>query len=112
MLGSTAQKRRWLPPMARLDKIGAFALTEPAHGSDAVSLETSARRDGDTWVLNGQKRWIGNGTIADVVVLWARDTADGKVKGIPRREGHRGATRRGGSTARDRCARCGRPRST
>ena len=80
MLGTTAQKQRWLPPMARLDKIGAFALTEPAHGSDAVSLETSARREGDTWVINGQKRWIGNGTIADVVVIWARDTSDGKVK--------------------------------
>ena len=80
ILGTTAQKQRWLPPMARLDKIGAFALTEPAHGSDAVSLETSARREGDTWVINGQKRWIGNGTIADVVVVWARDTSDGRVK--------------------------------
>jgi glutaryl-CoA dehydrogenase len=79
-LGSPAQKQRWLPPMARLEKIGAFALTEPAHGSDAVSLETSARREGDTWVINGKKRWIGNGTIADVVVLWARDTSDGEVK--------------------------------
>src|SRR5215831_18649030 len=86
MLGSAAQKRRWLPAMARLDKIGAFALTEPDHGSDWVSLETSARREGDTWTLNGRKRWIGNGTIADVVVVWARDSADGKVKGflVPR----------------------------
>jgi glutaryl-CoA dehydrogenase len=86
MLGSAAQKRRWLPAMARLDKIGAFALTEPDHGSDSVSLETSARREGDTWTLNGRKRWIGNGTIADVVVVWARDSADGKVKGflVPR----------------------------
>jgi glutaryl-CoA dehydrogenase len=82
MLGSAAQKRRWLPGMARLKKLGAFALTEPTHGSDSVALETSARRDGDTWVINGRKRWIGNGTIADVVVLWARDTADGKVKGF------------------------------
>jgi glutaryl-CoA dehydrogenase len=82
MLGSPAQKRRWLPAMARLEKIGAFALTEPRHGSDSVSLETTATRDGDTWILNGQKRWIGNGTIADVVVMWARDTADGKVKGF------------------------------
>ncbi len=89
-LGSTAQKRRWLPPMARLEKIGAFALTEPLHGSDAVSLETSARRDGDFWILNGQKRWIGNGTIADVVVLWARDTADGKVKGFLIEKGAQG----------------------
>ncbi len=82
MLGSPAQKRRWLPAMARLEKIGAFALTEPRHGSDSVSLETTATRDGDTWILNGQKRWIGNGTIADVVVVWARDTADGRVKGF------------------------------
>jgi glutaryl-CoA dehydrogenase len=81
-LGSEEQKRRWLPPMARLEKIGAFALTEPLHGSDSVSLETSARRRGDTWVLNGHKRWIGNGTIADVTVVWARDVADGQVKGF------------------------------
>ena len=82
MLGSNAQRRRWLPRMAQLKKLGAFALTEPAHGSDSVSLETTASRDGDTWIINGQKRWIGNGTVADVVVLWARDTGDGKVKGF------------------------------
>ncbi len=82
LLGSEEQKRRWLPPMAKLEKLGAFALTEPLHGSDSVSLETSARREGDTWVLNGAKRWIGNGTIADVTVLWARDDADAKVKGF------------------------------
>jgi glutaryl-CoA dehydrogenase len=81
-LGSPEQKERWLPAMARLEKIGAFALTEPAHGSDSVSLETSATRHGDGWVLNGHKRWIGNGTIADVTVVWARDTADGQVKGF------------------------------
>jgi glutaryl-CoA dehydrogenase len=82
MLGSTQQKDRWLPPMARLEKIGAFALTEPAHGSDSIALETSARREGDEWVLDGSKRWIGNGTIADVVVVWARDVSDGQVKGF------------------------------
>ena len=82
MLGSEEQKQQWLPPLARLDKIGAFALTEPDHGSDAVSLESSARRDGDTWVLNGQKKWIGNGTIADVAVVWARDVDDKQVKGF------------------------------
>src|SRR5206468_6031172 len=81
MLGSDEQKRRWLPAMTRLEKLGAFALTEPLHGSDSVALETSARRDGDTWVLNGQKKWIGNGTLADVIVVWARDTADQQVKG-------------------------------
>ena len=82
MLGSEEQKRQWLPALARLEKIGAFALTEPRHGSDSVALETSARRDGDTWVIDGEKKWIGNATIADVIVLWARDTADGKVKGF------------------------------
>src|SRR5690349_2159874 len=82
LLGSEEQKQRWLPAMARMDKLGAFALTEPQHGSDSVGLETSARRDGDGWVINGQKKWIGNGTTADVVVLWVRDEADGKVKGF------------------------------
>src|SRR6478735_3178163 len=82
MLGSEEQKQRWLPAMARMEKLGAFALTEPEHGSDSVALETSARRDGDSWVINGAKKWIGNGTLADVVVLWARDEADGKVKGF------------------------------
>jgi len=82
LLGSEQQKQRWLPAMARLDKIGAFALTEPAHGSDSVALETSARRDGDTWVIDGAKRWIGNGSIADVVTVWARDADDGQVKGF------------------------------
>ena len=82
MLGSPEQQERWLAPMARLDAIGAFALTEPDHGSDSVALETSARREGDTWVLDGAKRWIGNGTIADVAVVWARSTEDGQVKGF------------------------------
>jgi glutaryl-CoA dehydrogenase len=82
MLGSDEQKQRWLPEMARLEKIGAFALTEPLHGSDAVALETSARRHGVDWVLNGMKKWIGNASIADVVVVWARDFTDGQVKGF------------------------------
>lgn len=80
LLGSEEQKQRWLPDMAKLNKIGAFALTEPNHGSDSVALETTARRDGNEWVLDGKKRWIGNGSIADVVVVWARDVEDGKVK--------------------------------
>ncbi len=79
MLGSEEQKDRWLPAMARLEKTGAFALTEPEHGSDSVALETTARRDGDSWVIDGHKRWIGNGHAADVVVLFARSTEDGKV---------------------------------
>lgn len=82
LLGSEEQKQRWLPGMAALDRIGAFALTEPGHGSDAVRLETTARRDGDHWVLDGAKRWIGNASFADVVVVWARDVEDGRVKAI------------------------------
>jgi glutaryl-CoA dehydrogenase len=82
MLGSEEQKQRWLPRMATLEKLGAFALTEPLHGSDSVALETSARRDGDEWVINGTKKWIGNGTLADVIVVWARDAADKQVKGF------------------------------
>ncbi|MGN7149257.1 acyl-CoA dehydrogenase family protein [Arthrobacter sp. SAFR-179] len=79
LLGSAEQRERWLPPLARIEKTGAFALTEPEHGSDSVALETAARRDGDSWVLTGRKRWIGNGHAADVIVLFARNTADGNV---------------------------------
>jgi glutaryl-CoA dehydrogenase len=82
LLGSEEQKERWLPAMARLDALGAFALTEPAHGSDSVALETTARREPGGWVLDGAKRWIGNGSIADVVVVWARSEEDGQVKGF------------------------------
>ena len=80
MCGSEEQKARWLPAMATMDKIGAFALTEPDHGSDSLLLETTARREGDAFVLDGHKRWIGNGAIADVVVVWARGE-DGQVGG-------------------------------
>ena len=80
LLGSEEQKQRFLPPMARLEKIGAFGLTEPAHGTDVVKLETTARRDGDSYVLNGYKRWIGNATFADYVIIWARGD-DGHVGG-------------------------------
>jgi glutaryl-CoA dehydrogenase len=81
--GSEEQRERWLPPMRRLEKIGAFGLTEPHGGSDvAGGLETTARRDGDGWVIDGAKRWIGNGTFADLVVVWARDVADDQVKGF------------------------------
>lgn len=79
MHGSDEQRGRWLPGLARLELIGSFALTEPDHGSDAVALETSARRDGDGWRLNGHKRWIGNATFADLLVVWARDEATGEV---------------------------------
>ncbi|MDQ1060724.1 glutaryl-CoA dehydrogenase [Arthrobacter globiformis] len=80
ILGDEEQKQRWLPPMAGMEKIGAFALTEPEHGSDSVALETSARLDGDHYVINGAKRWIGNASFADIVVIWARDEADEQVK--------------------------------
>jgi glutaryl-CoA dehydrogenase len=80
-LGSEEQKRRWLPDMLALRKVGCFALTEPHGGSDvALGLETTARRDGDDWVIDGAKRWIGNGTFADLVVVFARDVADDQVK--------------------------------
>ena len=82
LLGSEAQKQCWLPAMARVESLGGFALAEPEHGSDSVALESSARRDGDAWVLNGAKRWIGNGSVGDVVVVWARDVDDGQVKGF------------------------------
>ena len=90
MLGSEEQKQRWLPAMARFEKIGAFALTEPAHGSDSVSLETTARRDGDFYVLNGSKRWIGNASFADIVIIYARDEADGAVKAFVMEKGAEG----------------------
>lgn len=72
-LGSEEQKERWLPAMARLKKIGAFGLSEPLRGSDAVHVLTAARREGDEYVLNGAKRWIGNASIADILIVWARD---------------------------------------
>ena len=79
LCGSDEQKARWLPAMARMDRLGAFALTEPDHGSDSVALETSARLDGNEWVLAGRKRWIGLGTIADLIIVWARNARDGQV---------------------------------
>ena len=83
LCGSEEQKRAWLPPMARLEKVGAFGLTEPDVGSGASrGLTTTARRDGDEWVLDGAKKWIGNATFADVVVIWAKDGDDGNVKGF------------------------------
>ncbi|MFJ4998493.1 acyl-CoA dehydrogenase family protein [Microbacterium sp. NPDC088619] len=80
LLGSEEQKQRWLPDLAAVRKLGAFALTEPEHGSDSVALETSARLDGDHYVIDGAKRWIGLGHVADVVIVWARDVEDAKVK--------------------------------
>ena len=72
MLGSEEQKQRWVEPIVTGTEFAAFALTEPDHGSDSVSLETVARRDGDSWVLTGEKRWIGNGANCQLSVVWAR----------------------------------------
>src|SRR6516225_8604678 len=81
--GSEEQKQKWLPPMARFEKIGCFGLTEPLVGSGASGgLTTTAKREGDTWVLNGQKRWIGNAPWCDISIIWARDVADNQVKGF------------------------------
>jgi len=81
--GSDEQKQKWLPPMARLEKIGCFGLTEPLVGSGVSGgLTTTAKRDGDTWILNGEKRWIGNAPWCDVSIIWARDLADSQVKGF------------------------------
>lgn len=81
--GSEEQKVRWLPPMARGEEIGCFGLTEPTAGSDPASMKTFARRDGPDWVINGSKRWIGMGTIADVAVVWARtDEENNPVRGF------------------------------
>ena len=81
--GSEEQKAEWLPKMRSWEAIGAFGLTEPHVGS-AISggVQTTARREGDSWVLNGQKKWIGNSTFADMVVIWARDEEDNQVKGF------------------------------
>ncbi|MGO4806827.1 acyl-CoA dehydrogenase family protein [Arthrobacter sp. 2MCAF15] len=90
-LGSDAQRKTLLPDLLSLKKIGAFGLTEPLHGSDiSRAMETTATRDGDEWVLNGSKRWIGNGTFADYILIWARDTNDGQIKGFIVEKGREG----------------------
>jgi len=83
LCGSDEQRERLLPAMAAYEKIGSFGLTEPEVGSGAsAGLQTTARRDGDTWILNGQKKWIGNSTFGDLTVIWAKDVDDGQVKGF------------------------------
>ena len=82
-LGSEEQKQRWLPGLRAFTQLGAFALTEPEHGSDiAGGLATTARLENGEWVIDGAKRWIGAGTIADFALVWARDTADQQIKGF------------------------------
>jgi glutaryl-CoA dehydrogenase len=81
--GSDEQRAEWLPRFASGELLGAFGLTEPLSGSDtAQGLRTVAKRDGDNWIINGAKRWIGNGSISDVTIIWARDEADNQVKGF------------------------------
>ncbi len=80
--GSEEQRQQWLPPLARMEKIGAFGLTEPWIGSDASHIQTRAQRVGDRYVLNGAKRWICNASFADVTVIWARDEETGQVGGF------------------------------
>jgi glutaryl-CoA dehydrogenase len=81
--GSDEQRAQWLPRFASGELLGAFGLTEPLSGSDtAQGLRTVAKRDGDNWIINGAKRWIGNGSISDVTIIWARDEADNQVKGF------------------------------
>ncbi|PWH07317.1 acyl-CoA dehydrogenase [Brachybacterium endophyticum] len=88
LLGSDAQKERWVEPIATGRELAAFALTEPDHGSDSVSLETTARREGEEWVISGQKRWIGNGANSTLSVVWARvddpgdEALNGQVSGF------------------------------
>src|SRR5919205_1110117 len=90
--GSEEQRRQWLPPLARMEKIGAFGLTEPWIGSDASHIQTRAQRVGDRYVLNGAKRWIGNASFADVTVIWARDEETGQVGGFLVEKGTPGFT--------------------
>jgi glutaryl-CoA dehydrogenase len=83
LCGSEAQKQEWLPPMQKMEKIGAFGLTEPEVGSGAAGgLTTTCRREGDAWILNGQKKWAGNATFSDMTIIWAKDLKDQQVKGF------------------------------
>ncbi|MCJ8504861.1 acyl-CoA dehydrogenase family protein [Kocuria flava] len=95
MCGTEEQRRRWLPRMATGELLGAFALTEPTHGSDSVGLETRASPVEGGWLLNGEKKWIGNGSMGGITVVWARSDADGRVHGfvVPQEsEGYTGTT--------------------
>jgi glutaryl-CoA dehydrogenase len=103
--GSEQQKQRWLPPMARMEALGAFALTEPDHG---LTPWRSRRPPAVEYVIDGAKRWIGNGSVADVAVVWARDTTDGQAKGFLVERGTPGYDARV-IEARAACDRCGRP---
>jgi glutaryl-CoA dehydrogenase len=83
LCGSEDQKKEWLPKMQQMEIIGAFGLTEPEVGSGAAGgLTTTCRKEGDEWIINGQKKWIGNATFSDITIVWARDLADDQVKGF------------------------------
>ncbi|RXG17843.1 glutaryl-CoA dehydrogenase [Leeuwenhoekiella aestuarii] len=83
LCGSEEQKQYWLPKMQKFEKIGAFGLTEPDVGSGAAGgLGTTCRKEGEEWVLNGEKKWIGNATFSDMTIIWARDEESGRVKGF------------------------------
>ncbi|WP_343768254.1 acyl-CoA dehydrogenase family protein [Gangjinia marincola] len=91
LCGSEEQKQEWLPKMQRLEAIGAFGLTEPNVGSGAAGgLETTCRKEGDHWIINGQKKWIGNATFSDVTIIWAREIKTDQVKGFLVRKGNPG----------------------
>ncbi|MDP5101773.1 MAG: acyl-CoA dehydrogenase family protein [Nonlabens sp.] len=91
LCGNEAQKQEWLPAMARMEQIGAFGLTEPNTGSGiAGGMETTCKLVGDKWILNGQKKWIGNATFADVIIIWAKDVDSKQVKGFIVRKGNPG----------------------
>lgn len=91
LCGSEEQKQEWLPKMQKLEKIGAFGLTEPEVGSGvAGGLTTTCKRAGDSWILNGQKKWIGNATFSDITIIWARDLEDNQVKGFIVKKGNPG----------------------
>lgn len=83
LCGSEAQKEEWLPKMQRMEVIGAFGLTEPNVGSAvAGGMETTCYKEGDEWILNGEKKWIGNATFSDITIIWAREKETNRVKGF------------------------------
>ena len=90
--GSEEQKQKYLPKLASGEIIGCYGLTEPNHGSDPGSMESTAKKDGDEWILNGTKTWITEADIADIAVVWARDVDDGKIKGFIIEKGTKGFT--------------------
>jgi glutaryl-CoA dehydrogenase len=82
LCGSEEQRQKYLPPMARMELLGCFGLTEPTGGSDASHPASTARREGDKWILNGQKRWIGLADEADIIIFWARNEETNQVNGF------------------------------